>query len=521
VIAAIYARKSTEDERNAEDGKSTTRQVELARAFAVTQGWAVAEPWVLIDEGISGANFTARPGLVRLLDGAGQRPRPFDVVVVMSLDRVGREQVQTSGVIRHLTAAGVQLWTYQDGHRVKFDSPVDKLMVGIGGFAAEEFRHSVKLKTVEALRKKAGLGHLVAGLAFGYATERRGDHSERVVDPEQAATVRRVFEWSAAGFGNDRILRMLGEEQIPGPGPRGTWSKNIVKRVLANEVYVGKATYGKTTLIDDGGAGRRVRVDPSQWVTATVPELRIVSDELWRAVQQRKAKTRVHYLRSADGKLLSKPESGIVSKVMLGGIARCAECGSTMTLIGRNDRTARYRCLGRHNGGKAFCSNSGGVPMGILDKAVIGVLLDELLSDRERLWALIREADAKREAKAPPRRDTTKAAARLQREIDNLVGALASGKGAATLTAEIEKREAALALLKAESVVEPVKREAVLTGWERFRITLNQKHPTQVRQTLRKLGCDKIVVTRTGPHTWDFAGEFDAGRLVSNGSQGT
>ncbi len=64
-------------------------------------------------------------------------------------------------------------------------------------------------------------------------------------------------------------------------------------------------------------------------------------------------------------------------------------------------------------------------------------------------------------------------------------------------------------------MVEPVKREAFLTSWERFRITLNQKHPTQVRQTLRKLGCDKIVVTRTGPHTWDFAGEFDAGRIVT------
>ncbi len=370
MIAAIYARKSTEDERSAEDGKSTARQVDLARAFAVKQGWAVADQWVVTDDGVSGANFTARPGLVRLLDGAAQKPRPFDIVVVMSLDRIGREQVQTSGVIRQLHAAGVQVWCYQDAHRVKFDSPVDKLMVGIGGFAAEEYRHAVRAKTIEALRRKASLGHHVAGQAFGYTLVRKGDHSEREINPDQAEVVKQIFEWSAQGYGNDRILRKLTEAQIP-----GHWSKNIIRRVLTQDLYRGIATYGRTTLVDDGGHGTRVRVDASQWISASVPNLRIIADELWEQVQARKEKTRLHYLRAADGTMLSKPEAGIVSKVMLSGIARCAECGSTMTLIGRRDRLARYRCLGRHNRGPSFCSNASGVPMDLLNRAVIDCLL--------------------------------------------------------------------------------------------------------------------------------------------------
>src|SRR5260370_25205300 len=81
---------------------------------------------------------------------------------------------------------------------------------------------------------------------------------------------------------------------------------------------------------------------------------------------------------------------------MLSGIARCAECGSTMTLIGRRDRLARYRCLGRHNRGPSFCSNASGVPMDLLNRAVIDCLLDDLLANRDRLWALIEEHDTER-----------------------------------------------------------------------------------------------------------------------------
>ncbi len=121
--AAIYGRKSTDDERSADDGRSVDRQVALAREFAARQGWAVAEPWVITEEA-SGADFT-RAGLVRLLAGARQRPRPFDVLVVMAVDRLGREQVRTAAVVQALHEAGVGIFTYQDGREVSFETPVE------------------------------------------------------------------------------------------------------------------------------------------------------------------------------------------------------------------------------------------------------------------------------------------------------------------------------------------------------------------------------------------------------------
>jgi DNA invertase Pin-like site-specific DNA recombinase len=55
MIAAIYARKSTEQHGVAEDQKSTTRQLDHARRYAQRKGWTIDESCIFVDDGISGA----------------------------------------------------------------------------------------------------------------------------------------------------------------------------------------------------------------------------------------------------------------------------------------------------------------------------------------------------------------------------------------------------------------------------------------------------------------------------------
>ena len=57
MIAAIYARKRTEQAGVADDAKSVTRQVESATAYARRKGWIVDPAHVYQDDGISGAEF--------------------------------------------------------------------------------------------------------------------------------------------------------------------------------------------------------------------------------------------------------------------------------------------------------------------------------------------------------------------------------------------------------------------------------------------------------------------------------
>src|SRR5207237_3970813 len=81
MIAAIYARKSTEQTGMVDEQKSVARQVAHARDYAQRKGWTVDEASVYIDDGISGAEFAKRPGFVRLMNALAPRPR-FQVLVM-------------------------------------------------------------------------------------------------------------------------------------------------------------------------------------------------------------------------------------------------------------------------------------------------------------------------------------------------------------------------------------------------------------------------------------------------------
>ena len=67
VKAAIYARKSTDQSGVSDDQKSVARQIDHARTYVTGKGWTVDEDLVFVDDGISGAEFANRPGLLRLM----------------------------------------------------------------------------------------------------------------------------------------------------------------------------------------------------------------------------------------------------------------------------------------------------------------------------------------------------------------------------------------------------------------------------------------------------------------------
>src|SRR5215813_590242 len=99
MIAAIYARKSTEQNGVADDAKSVTRQIDHARAYAERKGWHVAAEHIYSDDGISGAEFVKRPGFLRLMNALKPRPA-FHVLIMSEESRLGREQIETAYALK-------------------------------------------------------------------------------------------------------------------------------------------------------------------------------------------------------------------------------------------------------------------------------------------------------------------------------------------------------------------------------------------------------------------------------------
>ena len=173
MIAAIYARKSTEQTGTAEEAKSVTRQIDHARAYAAAKGWTVAEAHVYVDDGISGAEFAKRPGLVRLINALTPRP-PFQVLVMSEESRLGREQIETAYLLKQLITAGVRVFYYLEDRERTLDSPTEKLLLSVATFADEMERVKARARTRDAMVRKARAGHVAAGRKYGYDNV-RGD----------------------------------------------------------------------------------------------------------------------------------------------------------------------------------------------------------------------------------------------------------------------------------------------------------------------------------------------------------
>jgi site-specific DNA recombinase len=218
--AAIYARKSTEQKDVDTADKSVARQVELAQTFATSRGWAVDPAHIYVDDGISGAETTKLLSRARML-AASEAPRPpFDVLVVMSLDRLSRDDEELPSVVYALRDAGVRIFAYQDGQEIVTATAFNRGMLAMRSTFAAAEREAAQLRTREGMARKAAAGYWTGANVFGYDRERVGSHTELKVNEMEAAVVRRIFELSAAGYGINKLARQLSLEH---PGLR-KWS---------------------------------------------------------------------------------------------------------------------------------------------------------------------------------------------------------------------------------------------------------------------------------------------------------
>src|SRR5205807_7049286 len=118
----LYARKSTDQTGVADEQKSVTRQTDHARSYAVAKGWTVSEQHVYVDDGISGAEFTNRPGFLRLMNALKPRP-PFQVLVMSEESRLGREAIETAYTLKQIITAGVRVLFFLEDRERTPESP--------------------------------------------------------------------------------------------------------------------------------------------------------------------------------------------------------------------------------------------------------------------------------------------------------------------------------------------------------------------------------------------------------------
>jgi site-specific DNA recombinase len=543
VIAATYARKSTREEKANDEARSVTRQIELARSFIDRQNWTLPDHLIFSDDGVSGGIFDPkqRPGLAAMM--AAARSGEFSALVVMNQSRLARRQRYAVDIVHDLHDAGVRIFCYQTGLEVKLDTATERFLVGVTGFTDEQYRESIQVTTREVMRRKAERGEVVGNLVYGYrnlcmacgkpTTPRTcacQASIRREIDPAQAEGVRRIFTLIAEGNGLQKTAKRLNAEGLP--GPRGPWSASTIRSLVFNELFRGLQIYGRSRWEDRGEKKVKVAVPANQWVRKALPELRIVSEDLWTAAHDRLSRTREAYLRMNNGRVWGRPESGRATPDLLTGQSVCGVCGGSLFVRKRPnkkypDRPAYqyYACSIHHLRGVTACANAMTMPRAAADAAVLNALKKDILNP-EALTLAVEETlsryNTRPQSLAAQQTALTAELRKLATEIDTLYGHLASGlagipdqikareRRQREAQAELDRVTGLASLPRLDKAGLSKELRARLTEWA----TLLDAEPVRAKQILRKLAPERIVFTPDGKG-YRFEGRAAYGRFLA------
>lgn len=572
--AAIYARKSTDDNDKNEENKSVTRQIDRAKAYAKAKGWDVDEEHIFTDDGISGAEYERRPGLVRMM----ARLKEFDVIVTSENSRIGRDMVRNAVVIDDIRTKGVRLFYYLNDAEEKFETPEQRLMATLGGFASEMERAKIAERTRDALLRKAEKGYSAGGRCYGYDTEcmystaangeRTPSHSEYKINKTEEGIVLGIFQMYADGHGHTAIAKtlngdpsasqkrrvhryaVLSEKYFDGitpPSPEGgtgSWAPSTIRAMLYRLRYAGKVQYGEYRNVRNGGrVGKCVK--QAKFLIVDREDLRIVPPELWDKVQTRLKNVRETYIRENNGTLWGRPETGRESKYLLSGLARCGckngehTCGANIVITGGQKLSHYYYGCGYHQKrGARACTNDTRERMAVMDELVLNEIETKLLDDSAREY-IIERAVAGFEAalkQAPQELPKLEAELRkVRKELARFLSAIAGGNAPKSIMAEIARRERRIEQLDREigrySVPDVSEldlrraRKGAREAGGRFKDLLRGDVP-RARQALRKLLRDRdgnfapllfVPVVRGGRKTYNVQGAVQVAPLFNNG----
>lgn len=430
---ALYARYSSDNQRDA----SIEDQLRICRARAEREGWKVVGSYT--DRAISGASLI-RPGVQELIaDGLKRR---FDIVLTEALDRLSRDQEDIAGFYKRMRFADVTIITLSEGE-------VSELHIGLKGTMGALYLKDLADKTRRGLRGRIEERKSGGGLCFGYDVVKQFDangeaiRGDRRINDAEATVVRRIFAEYLAGKSSRTIAMTLNRECLSGPQGK-QWGPTTIhgnpKRgvgILNNELYVGKLVWNRLRYLKDPDTGKRVsRLNPqSEWVIQSVPELRILDQEVWESAKARQ-KILAYEPPSEPGENTLNARRR--PKHLFTGLVKCGCCGSGYTMISKD----LLGCFGARN--KGTCDNRLNIRRDALEKSVLHGLHTHLMEPglfKEFCAEFTREVNRRRMERSSDLVGWRSECDRIERELTKLLTAIKAGGPIESIVVDMKRLE--------------------------------------------------------------------------------
>lgn len=328
-IAYAYYRLSQE-EANEGQSSSILNQEKIVRDYCARNGIALLDSFV--DDGWSGGNFE-RPGFQAMM-----RALEFgkaNMVITKDLSRLGRDMRESSYYAE-------QFFPEHQIHYIaiadNFDSELENVMAPFQFAMNEVYLRDSSRKVRDVFKMKRSKGEYCACAPFGYKKDPK-DKNHLIPDEETAPIVTSIFQRSAAGKSCITIAQELSNEGVITPlkyralyrdnftdagAARATdyWNYTTVKRIIKNEVYLGKTVLGKTRKVSLKSK-KKISVPKEDWVVTEGTHIPLVDQMTFDKAQFNLGKGSRDY-RQYDH----------VRKSIFGGIAICSLCGYSLCSSG-------------------------------------------------------------------------------------------------------------------------------------------------------------------------------------------
>lgn len=335
---ALYLRKSR-GQANEEYDDLTHHRHELV-SMCKEKGWSYTE----YAEIGGGSKIDTRPKMVELLRDVSQEM--YDAVVAVAFDRLTRgDEADQARVKKEFALAQTLFFSTGNGRVMDFNDETDMMLAEIEGLSARiEYRQIARRFRQGKARRAKEKFWSNGKPPFPYVFDR--ESGKAVPDDNNLVIYRRMIDMLFNGYASTDIAWELNKEKIP--SPRGQlWSPAVVRRLLMDEVHLGKIIVGKKRKLV--GADAIVRKPKDEWITY---------NNCHQPVKTEEEHNKILFLLQRHRET---PTAARAGSNAFSGLIRCAKCGHTLQIQKRPDRPSDHikSCSHRDPFG-VRCTNLGG-----------------------------------------------------------------------------------------------------------------------------------------------------------------
>ena len=332
--------------------------------------WCLAG--IYADKGITGTSTKNRDEFNKMIRDC--KKGKIDRIITKSISRFARNTLDCLKYVRMLKEINVDIFFEEQG--LHSTDPGAEFYITIYGSIAQSESENISANVRWGKEQAAKDGKVAFsyGRFLGY---RKGADGQPEIIPEEAVTVKIIYDRYLKGDSLKVIADYLTSQKIPTPMKKEIWTSCTVRSILSNEKYMGDALINKRYTVDF--LSKKVKKNngerPKYYVENNHPAIidRNTFNRVQEELARRSGKRKVKFIGT-------KTEQGkYSSKYALTELLICGECGTPYRrcIWTTREKTKKvvWRCINRLDYGKKYCKHSPSIEESALQNAIMDAIL--------------------------------------------------------------------------------------------------------------------------------------------------